>query len=100
VKLTVGPCTCGTKPWEGHVITCAKIQRPDLKQAAAPPRPAATNPDPWEQAPPQEPAATPTTGGDLYGDDDLTDDELLGPCTCGQAPICLPTCARAGGQAA
>lgn len=27
--------------------------------------------------------------------EELTDDELLGPCTCGLAPICLPTCARA-----
>lgn len=26
---------------------------------------------------------------------EYTDDELLGPCTCGLAPICLPTCARA-----
>lgn len=25
------------------------------------------------------------------------EDELLGPCTCGQAPACLPSCARAGG---
>ena len=29
---------------------------------------------------------------------ELTDDELLGPCTCGQAPRCLPSCARAGGE--
>ena len=25
------------------------------------------------------------------------EEELLGPCTCGQAPQCLPDCARAGG---
>ena len=25
------------------------------------------------------------------------EEALLGPCTCGQAPVCLPTCARAGG---
>lgn len=33
----------------------------------------------------------------------LTEEEedmlLLGPCTCGQAPKCLPSCARAGGPA-
>jgi hypothetical protein len=27
----------------------------------------------------------------------LSDDDLLGPCTCGQAPLCTPECARAGG---
>jgi hypothetical protein len=27
-------------------------------------------------------------------DKELADFELLGPCTCGQAPRCLPSCAR------
>jgi hypothetical protein len=43
-------------------------------------------------APPQDQPPTPTT--DPFEDDD---EALLGPCTCGQAPRCLPTCARAGG---
>ena len=30
--------------------------------------------------------------------DEDTDEALLGPCTCGQAPACLPSCARAGGD--
>lgn len=48
---------------------------------------------------PQDQPPTPTTSGDPY-EDDLDDEALLGPCTCGQAPTCLPTCARAGGAVA
>lgn len=40
----------------------------------------------------QQPA--PSSAGEDLGDDDLDPDLLLGPCTCGQAPTCLPSCAR------
>jgi len=39
------------------------------------------------QLPPAEPG--------VLAEVEPTDDELLGPCTCGQAPFCLPECARA-----
>jgi hypothetical protein len=97
VKLTAGTCTCGTQPWEGHIISCAKIKRPDLQQAPAPTRPA---PQPWPQfasntagQPPAAEELAPTS--EDY--EPLTPEEeeaLLGPCTCGQSPKCLPTCAR------
>jgi hypothetical protein len=29
--------------------------------------------------------------------DDIDDEALLGPCTCGQSPTCLPSCARVAG---
>jgi hypothetical protein len=112
VKTVPSPCTCGTKPWEGHVITCAKIRRPDLRQAA---RPAPTA-DHFAPGPGQDTASlapadnTPTTydqadeptadryAPDLAPADAFADDEaLLGPCTCGQSPRCLPNCARVGG---
>lgn len=51
-------------------------------------------------APPVTPAPQeqpPTTD---FPADELDDEALLGPCTCGLSPQCLPTCARAGGQAA
>jgi hypothetical protein len=105
VKLTAGTCTCGTPPWEGHIITCAKIQRPDLRQAPTPPpqwpttRPALQQQEqPPTPAPPQAPWEPDPTSDEDY--EPLTPEEeeaLLGPCTCGQAPVCLPTCARAGG---
>lgn len=56
------------------------------------------SPSPYYALPP-EPAPAPSSAGqDLsdqdLGDDDLDPDLLLGPCTCGQAPTCLPSCAR------
>ena len=53
--------------------------------------------DPTPQPQPQQ-QEQPQTSDEDY--EPLTPEEeeaLLGPCTCGQAPICLPTCARAGG---
>lgn len=44
-----------------------------------------------QQAAPAPTSAIQTVDVD---DDDLTSDELLGPCTCGQDPTCLPSCAR------
>ena len=79
VKRVPVACTCGTKPWEGHVITCAVIRRPDLKQASAP-----------QERPP--------TPNDQAVEPD--DEALLGSCTCGQAPGCAPDCARVTGLAA
>lgn len=51
--------------------------------------------DPWSQPAPQEQPPTP--------DDpamELDEEALLGPCTCGQSPRCLPDCARVAGSAA
>ena len=53
--------------------------------------------DPTPQPQPQQ-QEQPQTSDEDY--EPLTPEEeeaLLGPCTCGQAPVCLPTCARAGG---
>ncbi len=33
----------------------------------------------------------------LRAQDDLTEEQLLGPCSCGQSPKCLPTCVRVTG---
>lgn len=59
----------------------------------------APQPQPAQQAPTFQ--EQPPTSDEDY--EPLTPEEeeaLLGPCTCGQAPTCLPTCARAGGTAA
>jgi hypothetical protein len=95
VKTVPEPCTCGTDPWEGHVVSCAKIKRPSLRQAA-PPAPAEVA-DPWESLTfagpaPQDQPPTPTS--EPFEADD---EALLGPCTCGQAPQCQPDCARVAG---
>lgn len=97
VKLAAGTCTCGTQPWEGHIITCAKIKRPDLQQAPAPVRPI---PEPWPQFATTANAGQPPAALSPAAEEDyepLTQEEedaLLGPCTCGQSPTCLPSCAR------
>jgi hypothetical protein len=48
------------------------------------------------EPPPPGPSPMPADGGN----EPSLDDELLGPCTCGQAPACLPDCARVTGAAA
>lgn len=51
--------------------------------------------DPWGQFAPQDQPSTPTSEP-LEADDEA----LLGPCTCGQSPQCLPDCARVTGLVA
>ena len=87
VTLPPVPCTCKAKPWELHVITCAIVKAMPTRKLAP------DHPD-FVPAPQEQP---PTTAVHA---DELDDEALLGPCTCGQSPQCLPTCARAGGQAA
>jgi hypothetical protein len=96
-------CNCGGGAKGPHVITCAALHdwpTPGLDEdhpdyvpliAAPPSRRQASTPQPQQQQQPQ-------TSDEDY--EPLTPEEeeaLLGPCTCGQAPVCLPTCARAGG---
>lgn len=65
-------CSCGYGP-RRHLPSCTMTARP------APLGPA-----------PEEPVRALTQ--------EEEDELLLGPCTCGQAPTCLPSCARAGGE--
>src|SRR5690349_2291201 len=92
-----GPCSCGAKVWDRHVITCSILGENAATMIGGPnagiwrPQPAPTRPTLVSQPAPQEPAAS-------TQEPDLTEAEieaLLGPCTCGQEPICLPSCARA-----
>lgn len=130
VLVNPSPCTCQAPPQGPHTLGCRKFQTmptPLLPEShpdfVATPDPVMTPAAPKGQQPaptpvePQPEGQAPTTTVDRYApdlehspsaraseDNELTPDEnfdqLLGPCTCGQAPRCLPSCARAGGQAA
>lgn len=86
------PCSCGAQVWEQHVITCTSLGR-NAATAIGGPRPA--------QQAPQRPAPThqeqpPTMAVQQPAEELSAEDEeaLLGPCTCGKSPYCLPSCAR------
>jgi hypothetical protein len=81
------PCSCGTPPWDGHVITCTALGA-NATPVIGRPRPA--RPAPQEQPPTMtvEPDASQLTEADM--------EALLGPCSCGQSPICQPSCSRFG----
>lgn len=68
-------------------LPAAALRGPSLSSAPTPPGPI---PGPRPTSTPGEPAVE----ADLEG---WSEEELLGPCTCGQSPTCLPTCARVGG---
>lgn len=59
------------------------------------PGPHAPIPGPRPNTPTPGESAVEAAPRDLSG---WTEDQLLGPCTCGQAPRCAPTCLRAGGS--
>lgn len=81
-----GTCSCDAKPHQFHQITCASFGEHAAAIIGGPHYSGRSQPAPQEQPP------TPTVEA-IEPDDEA----LLGPCTCGQAPLCLPTCARAGG---
>jgi hypothetical protein len=103
-----GRCTCGAKPWDFHVITCTSLganaatvigaARPQLQPRTQPQQPW-ISPAPVSAGQPLAPPAAEEPAATSNEDDwePLTPEEelsLLGPCTCGQSPKCLPTCAR------
>lgn len=72
------PCSCGAHPGGRHQETCTTLKQ-------------------------HQPQPAPPTVGLHAGLNEASgqgDDELLGPCTCGLAPTCLPDCARVGAAAA
>lgn len=84
-----GPCSCGAPPHDFHVITCTSLganATPVIGRSAP-----GTTSTPQEQPPTMtvEPEAEELSAADI--------EALLGPCSCGQAPICLPTCTRVTG---
>lgn len=74
-------CDCGQGPFS-HPLTCSlwagvPVSASPPPQVAAPSAPAA------DSTPPTQ-----------FQAEELDDEALLGPCTCGQAPACAPDCAR------
>lgn len=85
------PCSCGTKPWDGHLITCTALGTNATRvigRFLPVPTPTPAHPAAQEQ-PPTTDVAAQLTEADL--------EALLGPCSCGQSPQCTPDCARAAG---
>lgn len=94
-----GPCDCGVEWFSAHYVTCSSLGERGSVSIGRP-RPTSTWPAPQNQPPTPmahvpmdlEPSAqAPTDAGQLT-EADL--EALLGPCTCGQSPSCLPECAR------
>jgi len=91
-RVRTHECDCGQGPFS-HPLTCNLWNGPKIR-----PRPPASVTQSPAPAPPQAPWEPDPTSDEDY--EPLTPEEeeaLLGPCTCGQAPVCLPTCARVGG---
>jgi hypothetical protein len=106
------PCTCGAPVWDFHIITCRSLGANAATQIGGPAlhagAPSYYGPTPGPLPTPRQTQAPssslPAPMPSPFADDPLPElteeeeEELLGPCTCGQRPICLPSCARAGGD--
>lgn len=89
VVRSTANCTCGGGSKGPHVITCRALRdwptplldedHPDF----VPPTGPAPAPAPADNTP--TPVSEPSAADD---------EALLGPCTCGQSPTCVPGCAR------
>jgi hypothetical protein len=87
-SLTSGPCNCGAPFWDFHRIVCSSLgdRAATLVGGGTYQEAMRLKPRPAPPAPQDQP---PTT------EDPVEDPEaLLGPCTCGQDPRCLPSCER------
>ena len=79
-------CDCGQGPIS-HPLTCSLWGGPKIR-----PRPPFSGLAPVPSSASQPPVATPDDDYEPLTPEE--EDQLLGPCSCGQSPKCLPSCSR------
>lgn len=87
-SLTAGPCNCGAPFWDFHRIVCSSLGNRAATIVGGMTYEESMRPRPLVRPAPQDqPPSTVEPPEDEA-------EALLGPCTCGQDPRCLPSCER------